>query len=155
MSENNVTTPDDIIDAFLEMFDVLADTLDESIEKIIEGSSEGEVNMNEVSEVIAKSLSTLGITLKTGESIQRENISDMIEPLVSVIKNQFKEAVDIITSMKDENAETTNEIEKKVEEIIPTVTNGLMELVQKAASVFDINIKNIMAQIYKVIEEEK
>lgn len=155
MSENNVTTPDDIIDAFLEMFDVLADTLDESIEKIIEGSSEGEVNMNEVSEVIAKSLSTLGITLKTGESIQGENISDMIEPLVSVIKNQFKEAVDIITSMKDENAETTNEIEKKVEEIIPTVTNGLMELVQKAASVFDINIKNIMAQVYKVIEEEK
>lgn len=155
MSENNVTTPDDIIDAFLEMFDILADTLDESIEKIIEDSSEGEVNMNEVSEVIAKSLTTLGITLKTGESIQGENISDMIEPLVSVIKNEFKEAVGIITSMKDENAETTNEIEKKVEEIIPTVTNGLMELVQKAASVFDINIKNIMAQVYKVIEEEK
>lgn len=115
MSKKNIGTLDDILDSFLEVFDTLVDGLEESIEKIIEDSSGGEINVDEISEVVANSLSTMGITLKTGESIQAQDISTMINPLIDEVKKQFK----------------------------------------KATSKFNINMKDIIAQVYEGIEEEK
>ncbi len=153
MSKKSIGTLDDILDSFLEVFDTFADGLEESIEKIIEDGSDGEINVDEISEVVAKSLSTMGVTLKTGESIQAQDISTMINPLIDEVTKQFQKATNMETAMKDGSMD--DDIEKRLEEIVPAITNAAMILVEKATSKFNINMKDIIAQVYEGIEEEK
>lgn len=151
MSKKDIIPPEDMIEDFLDIFDTLVDGFVEVIDKIVEESFSEDVNKDEVSEEVAEFLSSAGVELKTGETIQAQDISQIIQPFMDRIKEQFEKTVWVSTSGEEES---NNSFEEKLSTVVPAVTNAAMEFLQKATSTFNINLKDMIAQVYKLIEED-
>lgn len=152
MSEKNSMAPEDMIENFLDIFDTLIDGFIEIVDKIVEEGLKEDLNEDEVSKVAAEFLSNIGIKLKTGEDIQAQDISKIIKPFMDIIKEQFEKTVWVSPSTEEENED--NNFEEKLSKIVPIITNSAMEFLEKASSTFNINLKDMITQVYKIIEED-